>query len=225
MRSRWILVQHEPMRPCAVGIVRHQEPVELDPVGGQALPELFDGPRALFGVAGEGPVVRVDPGLLVASRHERPGGDRAGRRDDVLGEREGDPHLEQVALGDEAQCSGECRRRPAPRAMAQRWTGAPGGASATARRIRADASAGSPPPARGRGVDDHVEHGGAVAGREEEGAPGQPGGRAGQDDASFGRRLARTGDGEQLGLGQRRVIVGRSGLRPGAGRAPPGPDR
>ena len=53
-----------------VGVVGDEEVVELDPVGGHPLLQLGDRPRALFGVAGEGPVIGVDPDLLVPSRLE-----------------------------------------------------------------------------------------------------------------------------------------------------------
>ena len=86
----------------AVGVVGQQEAVELDPVGLHAFAELLDGPRALLGVARKGPVVGVDPGRLVLTRHEGSGDEGPGGRHDIVGQRERDAHLEQVALGREA---------------------------------------------------------------------------------------------------------------------------
>ena len=82
------------MRPWPDGIVGHQEPLEVDPVGRHALAQQVDGPAALFGVSGESAVVGVDPGLLVAPGLEGPGGQGPRGRHDGGSEGEGDAHLE-----------------------------------------------------------------------------------------------------------------------------------
>ena len=80
-------------------------------------------------MAGEGPVVRLDPRLLVAAGDEGPGRQGPGGRHHVVGQREGDAHLEQVAFGHEPLGGGPgvVGRRSA--CMTQRWTGSLRGAS------------------------------------------------------------------------------------------------
>ncbi len=75
-------------------------------------------PPSLFLVAGEGPVVHLQPGVLVAAGDERPDG-QVGPH----GERERDPHLVERAT----RCQPQPRRRPArARRSARRPTSSPG---------------------------------------------------------------------------------------------------
>ncbi len=90
-----------------LGVVGHQESIELDPPRGHARAELCDAPPSLLGVPGEGTVVRVHPRLLVASRLEGPRDERPRRRDDVCRQRERDTHLEHIAFGGKTQGPGE----------------------------------------------------------------------------------------------------------------------
>ena len=168
-----------------VRVVGDQEPVELDPVGGHALAELLDGPAALLGVAGEGPVVGVEPGLLVAAGHEGPGDQRPGGR----ARRRPPGGAGRASGGGRARgrirARGRGRRRPVRPAWPRGGPGRSGGASATARPIRADATSSA--PCRGR--RDRRPRGATVepslAG-ESTAHPASPPSCAGEDDALRG---------------------------------------
>ena len=191
-----------PDQSRAVGIVSHQEAVEVDPVGGHALVQLRDGPATLLGVVGKGPIVGLDPCLLVAAGDEGPRHQGPGRRHDVGSERQRDPHLEQVPLGDESlgggpvvvgggglhdpQVDGRPRRhllhRPPQQCRLQ-------------------------PRSRLRGVDGEVQHRRAVTGRGQDRTPSEllSIAVAGEDDAFACWCLAVMGGGQQLRFGERRV--------------------
>ena len=197
-----------------VGIVGDEEPVELDPLRRHALAELLDRPPTLFGVAGKRPVVGVDPCLLVAAGHEGAGRQGPGRRHDIGRERQGDTHLEEVALGDESVRAG---------VVVVGGTGVHGPEmdGSVGRRLGHgapdqsghDCVIGAVSP--GGGIRGDVEHGGAVLGGREQGEPDESAPVAGEHGAVLRRRRARMRDGEQLRL--RECSVAACPRRPGPG--------
>ena len=179
-------------------------------------------PRALFGVAGEGAVVRLDPWLLVAADDEGPGHQRPGpppRRRAAAARRPS----EQVAFG--AKPSTAARSSSAAVAcMTQKWIGAAPGASSTARPRSASSSAAG---AGGRRVDHHVDDRRPVVGGGEEGDPEHVASLAGHHDALAVWCFGGARHGQLPRLGQGRVIAAaftraqQRGARPGPERATP----
>ena len=224
------------MRPGPVRVVGDEEAVEVDPVRGHALAQLGDRPLALFGVAGEGPVVGVDPRLLVAAGLRTAGWPAAGWP----------PPRRRAAGGGRASGAGRVRGRSPRRAarsssagvacMTQRWTGAAGRAPPPRARPSSAAASDAGAGCAGGSTTTWSDRR-AVAGGGEEGEPD-----AGRSPARASTMRSPSGasadvrDGQQLRLGQGRVVVGRarprqqrrSAARSGrgqlvAGRPPPCP--
>ena len=165
------------MRPGPDGSSATRKPSRSTQSAAMRSRSMVDGPAALFGMSGEGPVVGVDPGLLVAPGLEGPGGQGPGGRHDGGVEREGESHLEQVALGTEAVSGRPGRRRPARPPWPTGGPAAPEGASAQG---VLDQGGRDLPGLLGR-IDHQVEGDGAVAGREQEGGAGRAPVVPGQD--------------------------------------------
>ncbi len=95
----------------AVGVEGQDEALGVEPVLLLAGAQHVDRPRPLLGMSGERPVVHGNPRRFVLADAERPDGGAvgpAGSLEHGVGEREGDAHLEEVALGDEPGAGGAC---------------------------------------------------------------------------------------------------------------------
>ena len=226
MRSRWILVQHDSDEARAVRVVGHQEAVELDPVGRHARLELVDGPPALLGVAGEGPVVRLDPRLLVAARLRRPGWRAAGsprrRRRPAGGRRAsgaGRVRGRSPARGARSSSAG-------PACMTHKWIGARRRRLGHGAPDQGGASAARRPPPRAAGSTTTCSDGRPVAGRGEEGGTRparRPRGPARRARRPAPRRGAVTASSWGSGSGGWSSAASARASR--SRRAPPGPGR